>query len=95
MAELFQFELEHIIPASFFGTGSEIDTLLKNSGFTSGNMRGNLIGLFSNADFVDSIQQAGSSLQTLLNSAGWGTVRHEGAASGGSQLGKNAFMKLR
>ena len=91
----FNFEAEHIFADSLFGSDA-VGNFLREMGYAK-NALGNLMLEFADADTVAKIQDlpADHPLRVALSDAesGAGIVRHKGNASGGSQFGKNAFLR--
>jgi len=88
---VYQFEVEHIFAQSLWND-TTFRTLLNNAGFSK-EMRGNKIALYQNSEVVEALQNASDEFKASTLEGGFGLNRHEGAASGGSQYGKNTFLR--
>lgn len=76
MSIIFRFESEHIFAKILFKEGPN-KTFLNDLGFTQ-QMRGNRIGLLSEADTVSALQGGKVGLKNLLQGSVWGLVSHDG-----------------
>ena len=87
---IYQFEIEHIIAKSLFK--GDRKTALNAAGIFQ-EMRSNKMPLYRSEEVVAALQNGPEAFLDSVKKGGFGSVRHEGAASGGSQLGKNRFLE--
>jgi hypothetical protein len=89
---VFNFQAEHIFADSLFGNDA-VGDFLRSRGYQK-NALGNLMAEFTDADTVRKIQGDEALKEVLLDpNSRAGIVQHNSNASGGSQAGKNAFLR--
>ncbi|WP_306030727.1 calcium-binding protein, partial [Stappia sp. MMSF_3263] len=89
---VFEFEIEHVIPQSILNN-VKFRPYLNSLGLDKQSQI-NQVGLFSNPDVVDGLQNASSTLHEALWAGGWGINRHDHRSGHDAfQNGKKEFLE--